>query len=121
MKRTALLKTTLGLLAIAAAGLPLSARAGSDMSQSMTAYGEDAFYVNLSHIQPSPSAPAPAGMQGPLRSDGMSPTWSYGEGALYDNLRNIQSAPSTPAQARAQDSMRNDGAKRTYFLGNGPF
>lgn len=120
MKRNTLLKTTLGLLAIAGVGLPLTAVAGGDSSQSLTAYGEDAFYTNLSHIQPSQSAPARAGMQGPLRTEGMGPTWSYGEGALYDNLRNIQSAPS-PAQAGAQVSMRNDSAQRTYFLGNGPF
>jgi hypothetical protein len=114
MKRNTLLKSTLGLLAIAGACMPISSWAENDMAQSMTSYGEGALYDNLSHIQSVKSEPAPSGAQGPLRTESMGPTWSYGEGALYDNLSIIQATPSAPAQSGAQGPIRSESMDQNF-------
>jgi hypothetical protein len=117
MKRDTLLKSTLGLLAIAGACLPISALAENDKNQSMMSYGEDALYVNLGHNQFAQAGPAQSGAQGPLRTESMGPTWSYGEDALYVNLSSIQPAQPEPGQSGAQGPIRTESMDQTYSLG----
>jgi hypothetical protein len=112
MKRNTLLKSTLGLLAIAGACMPISSLAENDKAQSMMSYGEDALYVNLSHIQPAKSESGQAGAQGPVRTENMGPTWSYGEDALYVNLSHIQSFQSP--QSGAQGPIRTESMEQSF-------
>ena len=119
MKHIPLLKSTLGLLVLAGASLPLPTVASTERMEPMWSYSDSAAYDNLRQIQAYKSEPVPAGMQGPIRTESMGPVWSSDDGAAYDNLRRIQSSRTDKAPEGAQGPVRTDSMSALWIYRDG--
>lgn len=108
MKRIPMLKSTLGLLVIAGACMPISSLAANDNMEPTWSLSNGAVYDNLRNLQSYKPEPSQAGAQGPIRTESMGPMWSFSDGAVYDNLRNIQSFKSESGQSGAQGPIRTE-------------
>lgn len=106
MERVPMLKSTLGLLLIAGASMPLASWAVSDRIETAWSYSDGAAYDNLRHIQADKSGHL-LGPQGPIRTESMGPMWRNSDAAAYDNLGRIQAFKSDSSQS-AQGPIRSD-------------
>lgn len=116
MERVPMLKSTLGLLLIAGASMPLPSWAANDRIEPMWSYSEGAAYDNLRHIQAYKSEHL-LGAQGPIRTESMGPEWRNSDAAAYDNLSRIQAFKSDSGQSGMRGPIRSDRTTWSYSEG----
>ena len=104
------LKSTLGLLVIAGACMPISSLAANDNMEPTWSYSQSAVYDNLRNLQSYKPESSQAGAQGRIRTESMGPMWSYSDDAVFDNLRNLQSFKTESGQlgSGAQGPIRTE-------------